>query len=87
MHGHEHSRDPTCLQRLAFESFRDLVKLVRTGLVDGAGLAYVENEALDIRVAARSKASAAAGVIISKVLPALSIPGAPPLPAPVPLYR
>lgn len=50
------------MQRVAFEGFRDLVKLLRRGLKDAAGLAYVENEALDIRVKARSKASADAGV-------------------------
>eukprot|EP00892_Ulva_mutabilis_P003868 jgi/Ulvmu1/1853/UM012_0009.1 len=49
-------------ERVAFEAFRDIVKLLRKGLKDSAGLAYVENEALDIRVKARSKASADAGV-------------------------
>lgn len=47
---------------MAFEAFRDIVKLLRKGLKDAAGLAYVENEALDIRVKARSKASVDAGV-------------------------
>lgn len=53
---------PCRLQRIAFEAFRDLVKLLRKGLKDSTGLAYVENEALDIRVKARSKASTDAGV-------------------------
>ena len=60
------------LQRVAFESFRDLVKLARKGLTDEAGLAYVANESLDLRVAARFRASASAGVTLSA---APSLPG------------
>ena len=64
------SNQPNSVQRVAFESFRDLVKLSRKGLTDAQGLAYVADEALDLRVAARTKASAAAGVPVSSVAPA-----------------
>jgi hypothetical protein len=53
---------PWGIQRVAFESFRDLVKLMRKGLSDAAGLAYVANESLDIRAKARAKANLSAGV-------------------------
>jgi hypothetical protein len=72
------------VQRVAFESFRDLVKLARKGLSDEAGLAYVANEALDLRVAARFKANASAGVQSTPAIAAglkttpLDFSGAPP---------
>lgn len=53
------------MQRVAFESFRDLVKLTRRGLSDEEGLAFMEDEALNLRVAARTRASASAGLHVA----------------------
>jgi hypothetical protein len=62
------------VQRVAFESFRDLVKLTWKGLEDEAGLAHIEDEALNLRVQARFRASASAGIPISSSTPSRQVP-------------
>jgi hypothetical protein len=68
------------VQRVAFESFRDLVKLTWKGVDDEAGLARIEDEALNLRVQARFRASASAGIPIAsaQTRKASDIPGEQP---------
>ena len=49
-----------CLQLLAFESFRDLVRLDAKGLSEEHGIFVVQKESIEARAALRAAAAAAA---------------------------
>ena len=64
-------------QLVAFESYRDLVRLLQKGLEDAAGIRAAEEENIELRAQARTDAAAAAGVPVSNTRPAPSFPAGP----------
>ena len=67
----------TLAQLVAFESYRDLVRLLQKGLEDAAGIQAAEEENIELRAQARTDAAAAAGVPVSNTRPAPSFPAGP----------
>ena len=62
------------LQLVALEAYRDLVKLLRRGLDDAAGIRAALEENIEARAQAKTDAAAAAGVPVSNTKPASSAP-------------
>ena len=60
------------MQLVAFESYRDLVKLLQLGLDDAAGIKAAELENVELRANARTAAASAAGVPVNNTRPASS---------------
>ena len=57
------------MQMLAFESFRDLVKLMKLNVPEGAGILMAEDENIALRAAAKSDAAGAAASADSRHQP------------------